>query len=294
MIRHGFSSVNDLTLHYASTGDSRRPLLLFLHGFPQFWYGWREQLLALGDTWHCAAPDLPGYNLSSKPSDVARYRAKYLLEDIVAFAAQVSPHKPFTLVAHDWGGALAWALAIRKPELIDRLVIINAVHPGAFQRELAKNPEQAKASQYIHALRAAGSEPLYAANDFELLWQAFADVAAAGHLTSQDRAAYIEAWSQPGALTGMFNWYRASRMTPAAEGASSPPSQASDEDALMVRVPTLVIWGMKDKALLPGCIDGLERWVPGVDIRRVPDGGHWIIHEKPDFISRTIRDWLNQ
>ncbi len=292
MIRHGFASVNELALHYASTGDSSQPLLLFLHGFPEYWYGWREQLLALGDAFHCVAPDLPGYNLSSKPLDVARYRAKYLLEDIVAFAAQVSSHKTFTLVAHDWGGALGWALAIKKPELIDRLVIINAVHPGAFQRELAKNPEQASASQYIHALRAPGSESLYAANDFELLWRAFADAEAAGHLTSQDRAAYIAAWSQPGALTGMFNWYRASRMTPQVEG--TPPSQANDDDALMVRVPTLVIWGMKDKALLPGCIEGLERWVPGVDIRRVPDGTHWIIHEKPDFISRTIRDWLSR
>jgi epoxide hydrolase 4 len=294
MIRHDFTEVNDLTMHYASNGDPDGHLILFLHGFPEFWYGWRDQLLALGDAYHCVAPDLPGYNLSSKPPEIARYRAKRLLDDIIEFAGQFSHGRKFTLVAHDWGGAMAWALAIKRPDLIDRLVIINAVHPGAFQREIARNPEQAAASQYIHDLRADGSEERFEANDFELLWRSLAEAAEAGFLTAEDRAAYIEAWSQPGALTGMFNWYRAMRIDPPKNGAASPPAEVYDDAALMVQTPTLVIWGMKDKALLPGCVEGLERWVPNVDVRRVEDGTHWIIHEKPDFISRTIRDWLAQ
>ena len=291
MIRHGFAEANELKLHYAASGTEDGHLLLFLHGFPEFWYAWRRQIADLGDMYRCVAPDLPGYNLSSKPPEVARYRTKRLIEDVVAFAAQFSRKKKFTLIAHDWGGALAWAFAIKRPELIDRLIIINAVHPGAFQREMANNPAQGAASQYIHEFRAEGSEARYAANDYALVWRSLSKAAEAGHLTAADRAAFVKAWSEPGALTGMFNWYRAMRIVPPKEGVA-PAAEVYNDDALTVRVPTLVIWGMQDTSLLPGCADGLERWVPQVDVRRVPDGSHWIVYEKPRLISDTIRDWL--
>ncbi|MEQ1755760.1 MAG: alpha/beta hydrolase [Micropepsaceae bacterium] len=300
MIRHGYAQANELKLHYAASGPADGHLLLFLHGFPEYWRTWRHQLDDLGDMFHCVAPDLPGYNLSSKPAEVARYRTKRLIEDVVSFAGQFSDKRKFTLVAHDWGGALAWAFAIRHPELIDRLVIINAVHPGAFQREIAKNQEQAGASQYIHEIRAEGSEIRYAADNYARLWQSLEKTAQAGHLTPADRAQFTQAWSEPGALTGMFNWYRAMRLDPpksGAEGQASPQAglreNLYDDDALMVRVPTRVIWGMQDTALLPGCVEGLERWVPNLDVRRVPDGGHWIVYEKPQLINETIREWLN-
>ena len=291
MIRHGFAEVNELKLHYAASGPEDGHLLLFLHGFPEFWYAWRRQLADLGDAYRCVAPDLPGYNLSSKPPDVARYRMKRLIDDVAAFAAQFSGKKKFTLIAHDWGGALGWAFAIKRPELLDRLVIINGAHPGAFQREIAKNPSQAAASQYIHELRAEGSEARYAANDYALVWRSLSKTADAGHLTAADRAAFVKAWSEPGALTGMFNWYRAMRMDPPKPGVA-PAAEVYNDDTLMVRVPTLVIWGLKDTSLLPGCANGLERWVPQVDVRRVPDATHWITREKPQMISDTIREWL--
>lgn len=291
MIRHGYAAANELKLHYAASGPEDAPLILFLHGYPEFWHAWRHQLEDLGDAFHCVAPDLPGYNLSSRPADVARYRTKRLIEDVVAFAGQFSRRRKFTLVAHDWGGALAWAFAIRHPELLERLIIINAVHPGAFQREIARNPEQAAASQYIHEIRAEGSEARYAANDYALLWKSLEKTAEAGHLSAEDRAAFVKAWSQPGALTGMFNWYRAMRMDPPKPGAQVQAELYGDE-SLMVRVPTRVIWGMQDTALLPGCVEGLERWVPNLDVRRVPEGSHWIVYEKPHLISETIRSWL--
>jgi len=291
MIRHGFASANELTLHYAASGASDAHLLLFLHGFPEFWYAWRHQLEDLSDIYHCVAPDLPGYNLSSKPPEVARYRTKRLIDDVAAFAKTFAGKRKFTLIAHDWGGALAWAFAIKRPELIDRLIIINAVHPGAFQRELAKNPAQGAASQYIHALRAADAESNYAANDYALLWRSLEKTAAAGHLDAADRAAFVKAWSQPGALTGMFNWYRAMRFDPPKPG-DAPASDLYDDEALKVRVPTLVIWGQQDTSLLPGCAEGLERWVPEIEVQKVPDGSHWIVYEKPRFISETIRGWL--
>ena len=287
MIRHGFARANELKLHYAASGRDDAPLLLFLHGYPEFWYAWRHQLEALGGAYHCVARDLPGYH----PVAVARYRTERLVEGVVAGAAQFSGKKKFTLVAHDWGGALAWAFAIKHPELIDRLVIINAVHPGAFQREIARNPAQAAASQYIHDIRAAGSEARFAEDNYALMWRSLGKTVEAGHLSAADRAAFTKAWSQPGALTGMFNWYRAMRMDPPKEGVP-PPAELYSDEALMVRVPTLVIWGMQDTSLLPGCVEGLERWVPGVDVRRVPDASHWIVYEKPELITETVRAWL--
>jgi pimeloyl-ACP methyl ester carboxylesterase len=291
MIRHGYAATNELKLHYAASGPEDAHLLLFLHGYPEFWYAWRHQLADLGDAYHCVAPDLPGYNLSSKPVEVARYRTKRLIQDVAAFAAQFSRKRKFTLVAHDWGGDLAWAFAIKHPELLERLIIINAVHPGAFQREIARNPAQGEASQYIHEIRAEGSEARYAANDYALLWRSLEQTAEAGHLTSADRAAFVRAWSQPGALTGMFNWYRAMRMDPPKPGGQAQ-AELYDDEQLMVRVATRVMWGMQDTALLPGCVEGLERWVPNLDVRHVPDGSHWIVYEKPQLVSETIRNWL--
>jgi epoxide hydrolase 4 len=291
MIRHGYAATNELKLHYAASGPEDGHLLLFLHGYPEFWYAWRHQLADLGDAYHCVAPDLPGYNLSSKPVEVARYRTKRLIQDVAAFAAQFSRKRKFTLVAHDWGGALAWAFAIKHPELLERLIIINAVHPGAFQREMARNPAQGAASQYIHEIRAEGSEARYAANDYALLWRSLEKTAEAGHLTPADRAAFVQAWSQPGALTGMFNWYRAMRMDPPKPGGQAQ-AELYDDESLMVRVPARVMWGMQDTALLPGCVEDLERWVPNLDVRHVPDGSHWIVYEKPQLVSETIRNWL--
>ena len=291
MIRHGYAAANELKLHYAAAGDSDAHMLLFLHGFPEFWYAWRHQLADLSDKCFCVAPDLPGYNLSSKPPEVARYRTKRLIDDVAAFARPFSAKRKFTLIAHDWGGALAWAFAIKRPELIERLIVINAVHPGAFQRELAENPSQGAASQYIHELRTEGSEVRYAANDFALVWRSLEKTAAAGHLNADDRRAFVKAWSEPGALTGMFNWYRAMRFDPPTPGGAAA-SEIYNDEALKVRVPTLVIWGMRDTSLLPGCAEGLERWVPEIEVLRVADGSHWIVYEKPALVSHTIREWL--
>lgn len=293
-IRHGFAQVGDLQWHTAAAGPEEAPLMLFLHGFPEYWGVWRAQMEAFADRYTCVAPDLTGYNTSSKPKDVARYRTARLVEDVAVFADLYRLNRKFTLVAHDWGGALAWAFAIKHPEMLERLVIINAVHPGAFQREVARNPAQAAASQYIHALRAPDAEDRYAADDFALLWRSFADVEAAGKLTPELRGGLRAAWSQPGALTGMFNWYRAMKMSPPkTDGSPADPPPAYPDSAMMVKVPTLVIWGLKDHALLPGCIEGLERWVPDVCVRTFSDSGHWISLEDPQLVTREMRTWLS-
>ena len=290
-IREGFAPANELMLHFAQSGSEDAPLALFLHGFPEFWYCWKDVLEELSGHFHCVAPDLPGYNLSSRPAEVARYRTKRLVDDLDAFAANFSADKPFILVAHDWGGALAWAYAIKKPEHLKKLVIINATHPGTFAREIANNPAQAGASQYILDIRAEGSEARFAANGYAQLWQSLAPVAAAGHLSAADKSEYLKAWAQPGALTGMFNWYRAMRLDPPKSGEGSNADRLYEPETLRVSVPTLVIWGEQDKALLPGCLDGLEEFVPNLKMIRVPHGSHWVIHEEPASVSRWIKDF---
>ncbi len=302
-IEHAYISVNGVRLHYAKVG--RGPLMVFLHGFPEFWYEWKDQLAEFGRDHTAVAPDLRGYNLSSKPSDVAAYAVPQLVEDVrqlitalskevdcpaAATATDRAATCPRVLVAHDWGGAVAWVVAALHPDLIDKLVIINAPHPTIFGRELRENREQQQASQYMLLFRAPEAEATLSANNYAALVNAvLGEGLKNGTVTDADKAAYLAAWSQPGALTGGLNYYRASGVGPPRPG--EPPSDLVTAP-LVVRVPTLVIWGERDTALLPGNLDGLERVVPTLTIRRLPDATHWVVREKPADVNRLIREFL--
>jgi len=290
---HHLADVNGVRLHYATTG--RGPLMMFVHGFPEFWYAWHRQLSEFGRDHHAVAPDMRGYNLSSKPEGLEPYAIGHLIEDLRALAEHLG-HRRFTLCAHDWGGAVAWAFALRHPDWLERLIIVNAPHPAVFHRELTANPAQQQASQYMLMFRTEGAEAMLSADNFEALnARILQPLVAAGHLTEADRKAYLEAWGQPGALTGGLNYYRAARVgPPSSEG---EPARGIKDDApaasgFVVHVPTLVIWGMRDVALLPGNLDGLEEYVPDLTVRRIDDGTHWVIHERPDVVNRHIREFL--
>lgn len=286
--REGFADVNGIRLHYMASGNPQGKLLLFVHGFPEFWYEWHAQLAALGDdTHHAVAMDLRGYNLSSKPQDVEAYRTKHLVEDLRALAATLT-NEPFTLVAHDWGGAVAWAFAIQYPQLLHRLIILNAPHPAVFARELLTNPAQQKASQYMRLFQSPEAEDIVSAGGFAMLKKA-----ALEGRSAEDVAKYVEAWSQPGAITGGLNYYRAMRVKPPAlDGEMEPLPAGVDPATMRVHVQTRVIWGMRDTALTPGNLEGLDQFVAGVDIIRVPDATHWIVAEKPDLVSQLIREFI--
>ena len=216
MLKHEYAEVNGVRLHYVTAGKGK--LVMFVHGFPEFWYEFKNQLLEFGKDFQAVAPDMRGYNLSSKPTDVDQYQVKYLVEDIRALAEKLG-HKKFTLVAHDWGGAIAWAFAIAHPDYLERLVIINAPHPGVFQRELRENPDQQKASGYMLMFRSAQAEQMLSANNYATLVNiVLGEGLKSGAFTEEDKKAYLEAWSQPGALTGGLNYYRAARVGPPAEG----------------------------------------------------------------------------
>ena len=286
-----FADVNGVKLHYVTEGQGK--LILFAHGFPEFWYEWNHQLADFGRDHRAVAPDLRGYNLSSKPAAVDQYAVPALVEDIRALAEHLGAKK-FTLVGHDWGGALAWAFAAAHPEMLDKLVIINAPHPAIFFRELRNNAEQQKASQYMLLFRSPQAEAFISANNYAALVEAvMGEGLRKGFFTEDDRKAYIEAWSQPGALTGGLNYYRAARVGPPTGDAADATSQPSiDPASLLVKVPTLVIWGEKDTALLTGNLEGLEEFVPNLTIVRIPDGTHWVIHEQPERVNRLIREFL--
>ena len=291
MPEHRYADVNGVRLHYATAGQGK--LIMFAHGFPEFWYAWKAQLAECERDHQAVALDMRGYNLSSKPPAVEQYAIRHLVEDLRALAEALG-HRRLILVGHDWGGATAWAFAIKHPEWLEKLVIINAPHPAVFARELRENPAQQKASEYMLLFRGATAEPLLSADGFARLEQAvLADLLARGAFTEADRRAYLEAWAQPGALTGGLNYYRAARVgPPARDGAPATGTVGELAGDTTVRVPTLVLWGERDRALLTGNLDGLARYVPDLTVRRIPDGTHWLVHEQPALVNRLIRDFI--
>jgi pimeloyl-ACP methyl ester carboxylesterase len=283
--------VNGIRLHYVTTGKGK--LIMFVHGFPEFWYEWKNQLVEFGRDYQAVAPDMRGYNLSSKPADVEQYQVQYLVEDLRALAERLG-HNKFILVGHDWGGIVAWVFAITHPEYLEKLIIINAPHPAVFQRELRTNPAQQQASAYMLQFRSPQAEQMLSANTYDALVRAvLGEGLKQGIFTEEDRQAYIQAWSQPGALTGGLNYYRAARLGPPSDDDSQEgTSEGGDLSALRVNVPTLVIWGEQDPFLLTSNLEGLERFVPHVTIKRIPDGTHWVIHEKPALVNTAIREFI--
>ncbi len=293
-IRHDYAEVNGQRLHYASAGSpDAEKLIIFLHGFPEFWYEWKNQLEEFGKDCFAVAPDMRGYNLSSKPAELEQYEMPHLIEDVRALAEDLG-YKRFILVAHDWGGAVAWAFALAHPEYLEKLVAINIPHPAIFQRELRDNPAQQQASQYMLMFRSPEAEAILSANNYAGLVNAvLAKGLEQGTFTGADKAAYIEAWSRPGALTGGLNYYRAARIgPPTPEGGAANGSFGPAPASMVVSVPTLIIWGEQDTALLIGGLNGVEQFVPNLTIRRIPEGSHWVVHERPDLVNSYIREFI--
>lgn len=281
----------EVRLHYASCGEPGAPLMLFLHGFPEFWYAWRALLPAFGGRFHAVAPDLRGYNLSDKPADVRAYRMPALVADIDAQVRGLG-HERCVLVAHDWGGAVAWSYAIAHPERVERLVILNAPHPVPFARALAHDRAQQAASQYMNWLRRPGSEEVLARDDFARLDEFFLRLGGAAWFRGEGRDAYHAAWAQPRAIAGGVNFYRASPLYPPAGDDPGAARLQLDEGDFVVRAKTLVIWGDGDTALLPALLDSLDRLVPGLRIVRLADATHWLVHEQPQRIILEISEFV--
>jgi len=281
-----YAEVNGIRLHYVSSG--RGKLIMFVHGFPEFWFEWEKQLIEFGQDYQAVAPDMRGYNLSDKPSDIEKYHVEDLIEDLRALAEHLG-HEKFIMIGHDWGGAVAWLVAMRHPELVEKLIIINSPHPAVFARE------QQKASQYMLMLRSAEAERVLSENNFATLTDVLVQFGSKWQMSEEHRLKYIDAWSQPGALTGSLNYYRASPIYPPASNDDEGQINSIlnlPKEMLAVKVPTLVIWGEQDQALLIGNLDGLEEYIEDLTVKRIPDGTHWVIHEQPELVNALIRDFI--
>lgn len=281
-----------VTLSCRAAGTPGAPLLVFLHGFPEAAFVWDELLVHFAPHYRCIAPNLRGFERSSSPAEVEAYRAKHLTADIRALI-ESQGGRAAALVAHDWGGAVAWGFAAQHGALIERLVIVNSPHPATFLRELRDNPAQQAASAYMNFLCRPDAEQRLAENDFARLWTFFERMGATdpahpggGWLTEAVREQYRTVWRQ--GLTGGCNYYRASPLRPPLSPDDAIHTLQLPPALLTVEVPTHVVWAEADTALPPALLGGLDAWIPHLTVTRVPGATHWIVHERPGFVAAEI------
>ncbi len=294
---------HNITLSCRAAGEPGRPVIVFLHGFPEAAFVWDGLLTHFSQPEHggyrCVAPNLRGYADSSAPTDTAAYRAKPLVQDLASLIDALTRDSPTPgqlacLAAHDWGGALAWTVAAQFPAAMRKLAIVNAPHPATFQRELANSPTQQASSAYMNFLARPDAPALLAENDFARLWPFFTNMAAdSGPLAWLDevtRERYREIWRQ--GLHGPCAYYAASPLRPPTATDPGAASVQLQRERVMVNVSTLVVWGLGDTALPESLLEGLGGFVPDLQIRRVPGATHWIVHEQPQHVATLIGDFL--
>ena len=282
-LRHGYAELSEARLHYVEAGEG--PLVVLLHGFPEFWYGWRFQIPALAAAgFRVVAPDLRGYNTSSKPRGVAAYDLDRLALDVRDLIRERGA-RTARLAGHDWGAAVAWSVAMNHPEVVERLAILNVPHPRRFLHAV-RRPRQLARSWYMVFFQLPWVPELTVRAGrwrFFRVW-GLGSAARPGAFTAQDIERYVEAWSQPGAATATINYYRAVlRQSP----------RRAEERIRVVRAPTLVIWGERDRYLGRELADPDPADVPNLErVVRLPDASHWVQHDAPERVSRLLIDFF--
>ena len=271
-VEHRYAENEGVRIHYVVAGAG--PLVVMVHGFPDFWYSWREQIAALEDTYRIAAVDLRGYNGSDKPEGVEKYAMPHLVADIAAVIA-AEGEESAVVTGHDWGGAIAWSLAMSRPELVSALVILNLPHPAGLRRELATNPDQRRSSAYAYAFQQPDAHRELTAEGL------------AGWVTDESaRARYVEAF-EASDFEAMLNYYKANF-----------PSVPEADDAVTfpkVQCPVLMFHGLDDQALLPGALNDTWRWVErDLTLVTLPGAGHFVQQDASEIVSETMRDWLGR
>ena len=288
------AEMNGIDVHYISAGDPAAPAIIFLHGFPECGSAWGEYLTEFSSTHFAVAPDQRGYNLTSKPQDVAAYKPRTLAQDMIELIDKVSPRRSVTLVGHDWGASVAYLMAMLVPDRIGKLVVLNGVHPAPYRQALLTSSQLIENSAYVHVLRAPNAAAKLGANNCSLLFDLFSSNADMTWLTEQKAAAYLSAWKQPGALNAMCNWYRAMSPLP---GPGDPIDAQSlpdwDKSSLRIHMPHMLIWGMRDKVLVPATYDGLSDYCTDLVIHEFADADHWVLHQKPAEVASLIRTFVS-
>lgn len=281
-----------VTLNVALAGDPTNEPVILLHGFPESHRTWREVAPRLKDRFFLIMPDQRGFAGSDLPQDVEDYKTDTLIDDIFALADALGIQQ-FALVGHDWGGAIAWGAALRDDPRLTRLAIVNAPHPVVFQKSLIADEDQRLASQYITAFRTPGFEKIVEAKGFDWFFDTtFERHVDVSQISETERRQYIADWSQAGAFAAMLNWYRGSKVVVPPPGVTVPLPDFLLRAFPKVKVPTLVIWGMRDKALLPIQLDGLEELVDDLAIERLPSAGHFAPWEAGDEVASALGPFL--
>ena len=287
-IRHGYASVNGIRLHYVEAGSGDK-LVILLHGFPEFWYSWRKQLNALSGSFHVVAPDLRGFNLSDKPSRVDDYKIDKIVPDVIGLIDHFGA-KQSAIVGHDWGAGVAWAVAMKHPERVSRLVILQVPIAAVWRANMSLR--QLLRSWYMFFFQIPRlPEWLISRQDYKAIEQTFTEkVIRKNSFTTDDIERYKEAARQPGALTGAVNYYRANvldRLLPEKPKSKPSPNQGR------VRVPTLFIFAEQDFAIIPATVRGLDKYIDAYYREvRIPDSGHWVQNEAPAEVNAALLEFL--
>ncbi|WP_044248281.1 alpha/beta fold hydrolase [Chondromyces apiculatus] len=284
-LSHRYTERNGVRLHYVEAGEG--PLVVLLHGFPEFWYSWRHQIPALvAAGFRVIAPDMRGYNLSDKPAGISAYTMEELTADIAALIRASGEARAAAVVGHDWGGGIAWGFAMHYPQLLDKLVILNAPHPERLLRAFG-TARQLRKSWYMFFFQLPKlPELLIQRNDFELPRSFFKkDMQRPDAVSEDDLARYLEAWRQPGAFTAAINYYRAIFLPSSLRAAHNPPR---------VDTPTLVIWGEQDSVLGSELATPDPAAAPNVRVTYLPDAGHFVHYDRPEKVNEHLLAFLQQ
>lgn len=275
---------NGVNLHVAMAGPQDGPLVILLHGFPEFWYGWRKQMPALAAAGYAVwAPDQRGYNRSNKPAGVGAYHIDTLAADVVGLI-EASGHQQVYLVGHDWGAAVAWWVAGKYPARVKKLAILNVPHPAVMRRTVIEDAEQRRRSWYIFFFQAPWlPERSLSQNNFTNLIRALKGSSRRGAFTDADIAAYRQAWAQPGALTAMLNWYRA-----------AVRFQGMGVGLGRITMSTLMIWGMQDIALSRTMAQPSIDLCDNGRLVLIENASHWVQHEEPETVNRLLLEFLGE
>ena len=281
-MEHGLIKTNGVNLHYVSQGEGK--LMLMLHGFPEFWYSWRHQIAEFARDYHVVAIDMRGYNDSDKPDRLSAYKMPELTADVKGVIEGLG-YEDCILVAHDWGGAIAWNFAYKHPNLVEKLIVMNLPHPAKFMDGL-KTWQQLQKSWYIFFFQIPFlPELMFQANDYQAISSAFTDMAIdKSAFTPEDLAAYKEAVAKPGALTAMINYYRANF--------NIPPDRNMTQSYGVLDIPTLMIWGEEDTALGKELTYGTDEYVKDLKLKYIPNCSHWVQQEQPQLVNQYMREFL--
>ena len=283
-IEFSYREVNGVKLHFASAGPEDGPLVVLLHGFPEFWFGWRDYFAPLAERgFRVVAPDQRGYNLSGKPDGVEAYRLEVAAGDVFALARALGRER-LHVVGHDWGASVAWTMAELDPQRLISVTMIQAPHPAVWLKAMREDPTQRHKSRYVQIVRMPWlAEMTLKLGDFAGLVRAFKSSARPEAFSPAILDRYREAWRRPGALTGMLNWYRALFV----EDLPIPPPAS-------LTPPTLVLWGDRDDFAIPGLADASLALCANGRLLRLPQATHWIIHDEPERVRAALLEHLER